>query len=280
MSGAGFSHNPVWQAARLGDRDRYFAALLAAEPERGWMMALAAFNGDMRRIADTLSEPQLAQIRLQWWRETLASLKAGERVGSPIADALAAGIADRPQAAAMLEGLVEARQFDIEGGVMADQAELGSYLQKTDGALFSLATERRDDGGARAAADAGLAYGLTRIMCALPFDLARGRLFVPRDLLGRHGVDPEQLLGEGHAPGLAGALADLSARVRGALSRAREVIAAGDGAAPRAFLPLVLVEADLKALERAGTTPKKTPIGLGPPWRIARIAWAGLTNRI
>jgi phytoene synthase len=280
MSAAGLMRDPVWQAARLGDRDRYVSALLAAEPERAWMIALAGFNGDLRRIADTLSEPQLAQIRLQWWRETFDRLKTGEPAGAPIADALAAGLNDRSQAVQLLKGIVDARQFDVLGGAMADEAELTAYLRKSEGALFSLAADRQTTSARSIGDDVGLACGLSRIACGFSRDFARGRMFLPRDLLKRHGVDAERLLAGEFAPALVDVLTDLNSSAREALSRARSAIAANDRSVPRAFLPLALVEPDLKALERTDIAAKKTAIGLAPPWRIARIAWAGLLNRV
>ncbi len=280
MSAAGLMRDPIWQAARMGDRDRYFSALLAAEPERAWMMALAGFNGDLRRVADTLSEPQLAQIRLQWWRETLDRLKTGEPAGAPIADALAAGVDDRPQAIRLLKGILDARQFDVLGGAMADEAELAAYLRKSEGALYSLAADQQAASARSIGDEVGLACGLSRIACGFSRDLARGRIFLPRDLLKRHDVDPERLLAGDFAPALVDVLMDLDSSAREALSRARAAIASADGPVPRAFLPLALVEPDLKALERAGIAAKKAAIGLAPPWRIARITWAGLLNRV
>ena len=71
--------------------DRYLAATLAARPVRPALAAIAAFASELARIPATVSEPTLGDIRLQWWRDTLAAGRASQRrvlSGHPIADAL------------------------------------------------------------------------------------------------------------------------------------------------------------------------------------------------
>ncbi len=267
--------DPVWQTARAGDRDRYLSALLTGEPARGRLMALAAFNGELERIAATSSEPQLGAIRLQWWRDAMGPIEAGEATGAPVADALGKVARGRARAVALLEGVVEAHLFDVEGGVLPDEAALAAYLENTDGALFALAAEAAEDaaGPAAAAREAGFAYGLTRLLCRLPRDLARGLLFVPRDVLARHGVEAERLIASGAAPGLEGALGEMRAKARAALESARARLDSCLPEVRRAMLPLALAGPDLRVLERAAARGGDTG-GLAPPWRIARLVWA------
>ena len=56
---------------RRYDRDRYLSALLAPDAARPHLMALYAFNAEICRIAGQVSEPQMAEIRLQYWLDTL-----------------------------------------------------------------------------------------------------------------------------------------------------------------------------------------------------------------
>jgi phytoene synthase len=44
--------------------------LFAPAPRRVLLFALYAFNAEVARIAETVREPMLGAIRLEWWRET------------------------------------------------------------------------------------------------------------------------------------------------------------------------------------------------------------------
>ncbi|HTV90379.1 MAG TPA: squalene/phytoene synthase family protein, partial [Stellaceae bacterium] len=56
---------------RRHDRDRYQTALLAPAEKREALFALYAFNYEIARVRETVREPMLGQIRLQWWREAI-----------------------------------------------------------------------------------------------------------------------------------------------------------------------------------------------------------------
>ena len=85
----------VRRMARKADPDRAIAALFAPLTARDDLFALFAFNGELARIADQVSEPGLGAIRLQWWRDALARAEAGEATGHPVADAFGSVLARR-----------------------------------------------------------------------------------------------------------------------------------------------------------------------------------------
>ena len=63
------SDDVIRLAARAYERDRYLAALLSPAARRDDLLVLAAFAGDVGRIASSVSEPMMGAIRLQWWRD-------------------------------------------------------------------------------------------------------------------------------------------------------------------------------------------------------------------
>ena len=58
---------------RAHDRDAWLAALLAPERERERLFAIWNVAADALRLPWVASEPAMAMIRLQWWREALAA---------------------------------------------------------------------------------------------------------------------------------------------------------------------------------------------------------------
>ena len=85
------SADAVAQLVRTADPDRYLSALFAPADKRPLLLALYAFNIEIARVADTVREPMMGEIRLEWWRETLAGAKQGMPRNHDVARALTSG---------------------------------------------------------------------------------------------------------------------------------------------------------------------------------------------
>src|SRR5271154_3133398 len=79
----------ITQLVRRGDPDRYLATLFAPEAKRPLLHALYAFNIEIARVAETVREPMMGEIRLEWWRETLEGARDGRPRNHDTALALA-----------------------------------------------------------------------------------------------------------------------------------------------------------------------------------------------
>ena len=221
-----------------------------------------------------MSEPDLGAIRLQWWRDALDKAATGEITGHPVADAVAALIARRDLSREPIDAMVDARSFDIATKIMPDWPSLETYINDTAGALFALSAEclgARAPSVERAAAQAGLAYGLTGLMRALPAHAARGRVMLPAAALRAHKTSPEAVLAGKPSEGLRAALAELRAGANTALDEARRAIAEFDPRVQTAFLPLGLVEPYLAALAKT-RDPLHDIAGINPLHRFWRLA--------
>ena len=144
----------ILQSARAGEPDRYLAALLAPPPARLHLLALAAFSSELANVSAAVTrEPVMGEIRLQWWRDSLAPGVAP--TGNPIADALRAAIAEASLPRPVLLDVIDAHALDLNPQPLESDADLDAYLQRTEGALFGLAARILDDrrsGAPRAAA--------------------------------------------------------------------------------------------------------------------------------
>src|ERR1700720_1226840 len=87
--------SPVAALVRRHDRDRYQTALFAPAGRREALLALYAFNYEIARVRESVTEPMLGLIRLQWWREVLDAAYAGAPPRQhPVVLPLAAAIRD------------------------------------------------------------------------------------------------------------------------------------------------------------------------------------------
>jgi len=243
--------NRLAASVRAADPDRYFATLFAPALKRPLLFALYAFNAEVARIAESVREPMLGAIRLEWWRETAEAAAKGSARNHDVARGLVTLFAQRPGLLADFEALVAARAFDSSADRLADFAALEAYVDSTSGLLMRLAAQILDGppGIAETVREAGLAYGLTGLLRALPFHNGRHKLYLPLDLLSALDVTPEAFFHlEPGEPRRASAVRQVALKARDHFLAARQ--APKPGAALAAILPAALVPVYLRKLGR------------------------------
>jgi phytoene synthase len=159
----------VEDIVRAQDRDRYLSTFFAPDGQRPHLLALYAFNAEVLRVRDTVSDPNLGLIRLQWWRDTIDSIYAGTgAMGHPVAEALALAVAEGNLPQQALIDLVTAHEFDLFHDRMPGLTELEAYMGEAYSRLIMLAAMILDRDAAPKASEcaglAGVAQGLALVM--------------------------------------------------------------------------------------------------------------------
>lgn len=113
------------------DRDRWLASLFAPADKRPHLHALYAFNIEIARIRDVVSDPMPGEIRLQWWTEALEDAARGDVQAHPVADAFLDTIAKFGLSRADFSTLIEARRVDLYDDPMPDMRALLAYCDAT-----------------------------------------------------------------------------------------------------------------------------------------------------
>lgn len=263
---------------RDNDQDRFFAILFAPADKRPHLFALYAFNLEIARIREAVSDPMLGEIRLQWWRDALQGEARGDVRANPVAAALDAAIVRFRLPRSAFVDLIDARVFDLYDDPMPSIADLEGYCGETSSVLIRLASlimaEGEDPGAADAAGHAGVAYGITGLLRAFPWHARRGQVYVPGDVLARHGVTREDIVSGHGGPGLLSALDDMREVARKHLDRARGLHDTIPASIAPAFLPAALVPGYLRRMSRRDYGPFRTVADL-PQWeKLARLWWA------
>ena len=243
---------------RSHDFPRYAATLFAPAAERRALLALYAFNVEISRVRDQVSQPLPGEIRLQWWTDMLEGAGHGEVEGNPVAAELLQVIRDFRLPVEPLSRLIEEHQFDLYNDPMPSMAALEGYVTDTSSALLSL--------GARIAAPpseaidhlarhAGLAQGMAQVIAALPLDAARRQLFLPLQLLQQHGSGIEEVFSGKPTRGARAAIDQLGGEARKHLATAFDLLAHVPPQVRPVFLPLALVRRDLQRVSRVDADP-------------------------
>jgi len=260
---------------RREDKDRWLASLFVPRERRWHIHALYAFSLEAARVREIVSEPLLGEIRFQWWRDALDGTNEGDAKANPVAGALLDTIARFALPKEPFRELIVARAADLYGEPMQSVAALESYTKATCSNLFCIAALVLDGEEPTASRDAalhaGIAYGITGLIRALPWHFARGQVFVPAEILQAHGARDDFAAGHASKAVLA-ALADLSARAHARLDIFYAKLPGLPDKSRPAFLPVCLCEPYLRLTEQPGYDPFKTLIEL-PQWKRQWILW-------
>jgi phytoene/squalene synthetase len=108
---------------RASDKDHYLASLFAPAERRPYLLALYAFAIEIGRVKAVVTEPITGMIRLQWWLEALAGLRAEEAAASPVLIALQDAARQTGVSLSLLTAAVEARQAELQGAA-ANEANI------------------------------------------------------------------------------------------------------------------------------------------------------------
>lgn len=265
------------QELRLADPDRWLTTLFAPDSRRPALVALYAFNSEIARARESVSQPMLGQIRLQWWREAWDGISAGQPRRHPVVMALHehCGGLDRQD----ITALIDARERDMDDAPMRDRAALLGYASGTAVPLLRMALQilgtSADPALIHAAATA---YALTGLLRSTRHLAAEGRVVLPSDVLARHGLDADAVRQRDCGLALNNAIAEVAAEAAGQLATIRDVRLSR--AALPAFLPTRLAALHLDALARAGYDPVLAESRVMPLARPLALFWAMLRMRI
>jgi phytoene synthase len=260
---------------RAADKDRFLTTLFAPAERRDALFALYAFNLEIARVREVVREPVAGEIRLQWWSDVLGGAGRGEVTAHPVAAALLATTARYRLPPERFKELIDARRFDLYDEPMATLADLEAYADGASASLIALAAQilavgDEPDIGALSH-HAGRAHALAGLLAAFPVHAARGQLYIPLEILARHGADRQEAKGPPATLQLLAALAELRARARRHLGAAQELLATAAPAVTPALLPVALAGPTLARMERRGYDPF-VPVAIAP-WRRQWFIW-------
>jgi phytoene synthase len=236
---------------RRHDPDRFLTALFAPPARRDALLALYAFNHELARAREVVSEPPLALIRLQWWREVVEGEARRHEVATPLTAAIGEGLLSRDDLLAM----IAAREVEAEPSIPT-LAEWRDYVLGAFGGVAVAAGRALGAPEPEELRPFGTAYGVAGLVRGFRGLATRGRCLLPEDVLREHGLSPEAAIAAPDAPAAGAVLQVMVREARALLVQAdRRRVPRG---AVAAALPAVLARRDL-----ARWSQPPAPRGLG-----------------
>ncbi len=259
---------------RENARDQWLGALYAPPDRRDALLALAAFDHEIRQAQVRTRDPNLAALRLAWWRGVVRGERESEGAGSPTALALMSAVKAFSLPRSALEAMLDARLEELAPSEVFDLAAFTAFAEESDGARLRLAARicggGEDLDSADACAPAGLALALTRMLAALPAKAGSAPTLFPVDIALRHGAALRDFEARRANKAVVAACAEARTLVRQAAEEAERRLEASPPAILPAFVPLGALGLDLERLERGAAR----PFDLLPETSPLRRQWA------
>jgi presqualene diphosphate synthase len=273
--------DPGGEALRRAIRDRveaagtsfYWAMRLLPAARRDAMYAVYAFCREVDDIADDDVRSAAEKLAaLAQWRTEIDAIYAGRPRGL-VASALREPVRRYGLRREDFLAVVEGMEMDAQEAIRApDLATLNRYCGLVAAAVGRLSVPvfgDPSDAAREVAESLGRALQLTNILRDLDEDAQRGRLYLPREILERHGIrdaDPVSVL---RHPALPAACRELAAVAEDHFRASRRAMAR---CRRRAMRPAAVIgaiyEATLFELLRRGWGDPRTRVSLSKPLKL------------
>jgi len=169
----------------------YWAMRFLPKPRREAMFALYAFCREVDDIADSEDAPAIKIAALAGWRREIDAIYDGSP-RLPLARALAETVRAYNLRRADFIAIIAGMEMDAQADINAPSLEeldlycdrVASAVGRISAKIFGAGQEQAD----RVANALGRALQLTNILRDLAEDAARGRLYLPHELLDKYGI--------------------------------------------------------------------------------------------
>lgn len=160
-----------------GDPDRFLAIMSAPPAARAKLFPLVAFNLEVARAPWLTKEPLIAQMRLQWWLDTVTEIVEGKparahEVAGPLTDV----IREAALPPSVFATLINARYWDINSDPFASEEDVIAHIDRGTGSLAVLCAMalgcKAEEADIR---EAAIASGIANWLLAVPALEAAGK---------------------------------------------------------------------------------------------------------
>lgn len=182
------------KAARSGS-SFYYSFLSLPDNKRQAITAVYAYCREVDDIVDSHADPQIKQVKLNWWREEITRLYS-QTPQHPITRALAPVIDAFHLPEEYFMEILDGMEMDLTATTYATFKDLNLYCYRVASVVGLISAEifgYQDRQTLKYAHDLGIAFQLTNIIRDVYTDLQQDRVYLPQDELQAHGITTDDL---------------------------------------------------------------------------------------
>ncbi|XP_063236947.1 NADH dehydrogenase (ubiquinone) complex I, assembly factor 6 [Bacillus rossius redtenbacheri] len=221
------SANYCLNTVRQFDYENFICTLLLPSNYRTSAFAIRAFNIEVARVQDSVSDSQIGQMRMKFWEDTIEKIYADSNVPQhPVAAELYSASKRHKLTKRFLKRLISVRAAQLSSPTFPDLDAAELYAEASVSSVYYLLLESAGLQSVRAdhaASHLGKAQGLANLVRGTPRQAARRAVGLPRDVLARHGVPHEAVFRARSSRALRDAVLEVAHRAKQHLDKARSL---------------------------------------------------------
>jgi phytoene synthase len=257
----------------------YYSFLFLPPEQRKAITALYAFCREVDDIVDECSDTNIARIKLQWWRDSMAQTFDGHPQ-HPVQKALASAIEQYNLPLEYFLEIIDGMEMDLQQSRYANFKDLNLYCYRAASVVGLMAAEifgYQDRRSLKYAHNLGMAFQLTNILRDVREDAERNRIYIPLDELERFSVSEQDILQHRNSDNMKALLQHQAQRAHQYYDLAFEELPEQDRYSQRSGLIMATIYLNtLKAIEKDNYPVLDARVSLTPihklwlAWRTAR----------
>nr|CAD7586333.1 unnamed protein product [Timema genevievae] len=254
----GLSGFESWQF----DHENFLCTLLLPHDCRTSAFAIRAFNIEVARVQDQISDPRIGQMRLKFWEDVIESIFQNKAHKHPVALELhrvpkqvysLQASKKHKLSKRYLKRLITARSNQLNVSGFPDLEAMEVYSEGSVSSVYYLLLETagvENVHADHAASHLGKAQGISNILRSVFYNIQQSVVSLPQDVLLKHSVSHETVLRAECNKALMEVFFDIANRAKQHLAKARSLSKQVPKPAHILFLPATAVDSYLERLRR------------------------------
>ncbi|KAH9507633.1 NADH dehydrogenase (ubiquinone) complex I, assembly factor 6 [Bulinus truncatus] len=211
---------------RKNDYENYLGTLLLPKSIQRAAFAIRAFNIELAQVRDTVSERNIGQLRLKFWKDVLEQIYQSHLPHTPVAAELAGACGYYKLSKRWFHRMVDARSSLLQSDNFNAVKDVEDYAEQVNSSLYYLLLEClgiKNIHADHAASHLGKAQGLVTVLRATPYHASIRQVHIPIEILVKHKVSQEEIIRGKNSQAVKDSVFDLASTANLHLTKARSL---------------------------------------------------------
>ncbi|XP_065224621.1 NADH dehydrogenase (ubiquinone) complex I, assembly factor 6 [Planococcus citri] len=234
------------------DYENFLCTLLLPNHLISAGIALRAFNVEIAKVQDHVSENVIGLMRFQFWDDTIDKMFAGKIPEHPVCIELSKVIGNSNLSKLYLKRLIDARRNQLSSFRFSSMKKVEEYADLANSPIYLLLLELADIkkvDADHAASHLGRAQGIANLLRSTMYNSQKNIVSIPEDMLVKYKVSEEDILRNKMDTNIKDMFFDIATEAHLHIESVEKIQKDLDKACRRILLPSVAVKSYLKRLE-------------------------------
>ncbi|XP_077295769.1 NADH dehydrogenase (ubiquinone) complex I, assembly factor 6 homolog sicily [Arctopsyche grandis] len=271
-------------SVRRYDYENFVSTLLLDKSVLTHAIVIRAFNVEIARVQDQVSDKNIGLMRFQFWIEALdkiASSNAKEAIPAhPVAQELYKMHLQKKMSKRNLTRLIVSRKSYLDKKYFLSLEDMEKYAEESVSPVYYSILESagiKNVSADHVASHLGKAQGIVNMLRSVEYSAKNKIVSLPQDILMKYKISQEAILRSSNEQNLKDVIFEVATRANQHLSKARSINVPSE--AKRIFLPAVGVDTYLKKLQKKDFFLFDKSLNLGNSFISLKLYWYKLLSK-